>query len=659
MKTLNTIFCLSMKKNIRFYLKFSVIFSLVLILSGIWIPGLVSICYAQSPWSQKSDLPNARFAHSSIAMEGKIYTMGGATSTGGPAYKTVKVYDPMLDIWASTASMITGRANFSTCVVNGKIWAIGGGSSFYGPPLNTIEEYDPVTDTWKHNTNMPRARVGLTASLVNGKIYVIGGGDSGLEPIPVVDVYDTLTKTWTTVADLPTPRLMLTTVILNGKIYAVGGMVGPSGGEIALTTLEEYDPVTDTWTKKAEMSIRRKYVSACVLNGKIYVFGGTSGFCTPSLSSVEVYDPVTDTWREIASMPSVLCAHSVASLNGKAYISGGISTQYCPSTAVSMLYEYNSHNDLLLLIEKIEVNKGFAKAGIDSVCIATKIKDPSGITLLVEIEAPDQTPVDSLQLFDDGNHGDGNAGDSIYANFWPVNFAEERYYYVDLHITRTDTETVFYPIDNIGFFTTIGPVVYENYTFSDTDTIPNPGDIIYLNITLRNNGSTVTATNIKATLSSLDPLVSISTGSRNFGDIAAGENKSNIGVYRIEISENWADETKILFVVDISSDGNTFWSDTFSIPEEPVNIKDIREPVARIYPNPADNILNIEISNTGKQGLEIEILTVAGQVIYQKEYKNANADFVEQLDLSGYTKGIYLVKVKLANTVYVGKVVVR
>ena len=42
-----------------------------------------------------------------------------------------------------------------------------------------------------------------------------------------------------------------------------------------------------------------------------------------------------------------------------------------------------------------------------------------------------------------------------------------------------------------------------------------------------------------------------------------------------------------------------------------------------------------------------------------KEYKNINAHFTEQIDLSGYTKGIYLLKVKQAYTIYFGKVVVR
>jgi hypothetical protein len=36
-----------------------------------------------------------------------------------------------------------------------------------------------------------------------------------------------------------------------------------------------------------------------------------------------------------------------------------------------------------------------------------------------------------------------------------------------------------------------------------------------------------------------------------------------------------------------------------------------------------------------------------------------SAHYTEQIDLSGYKKGVYLVKVRQANSVYTGKVVVK
>ena len=115
-----------------------------------------------------------------------------------------------------------------------------------------------------------------------------------------------------------------------------------------------------------------------------------------------------------------------------------------------------------------------------------------------------------------------------------------------------------------------------------------------------------------------------------FDDIAAGENATSSSTYTLFISEECPGNTEVSIVVNISSYDHICWSDTFSIMvKEPVNIKEIIEPITRIYPNPTDNMLTIEISNADKQGIEIEILDITGKIIYQEEFKNSNPHFVE------------------------------
>jgi N-acetylneuraminic acid mutarotase len=668
MKTLTTILCVFLKKKIRFYPNSSVVISLVLVLFVVWMSGIVSTCFAQSPWTQKAGMLAARGGISSIVLDGKIYVIGGATNTDVPATKAVQIYDPILNSWTSKSDMIAGRTNFPVCVVNGKIWAIGGATLLWYSSIKSIEEYDPETDTWTHIADMPGARQGHTASLVEGKIYIMGGGETWSDAIAEVDVYDIMTESWATGTDMPTPRIYLSAVVLNGIIYTIGGNKGAQNNETPTTTVEAYDPATDTWTIKANLNSPRKYCDACVLNDKIYVFGGKGGghnVCTIWPWHVEVYDPAADTWTEVAKTPTrVMVSASVAPFNGKVYVSGGImhdNSEECINICTSKIYTYNPDHDLYPLLEKIEVDRGYAKPGIDSACITTKINDPSGITLLAEIVTSDQTPVDSLQLFDDGNHNDGNAGDSLYANVWLVSSAEERNYYVDIQVTRVGADTVIHKINNKALFTTIGPVTVDDYIFTSSDTIFNPGDNLRIYLTLKNNSATATATNIKARLISLDTLAAVCmTSSRSFGDIAAGEYSKSSGIYSIKIAEECPVNTQIPILVEITSEGYTLWSDTFSIPIlEPVNLEEIREPITRIYPNPTNDILSIEISNTGNQGLEIEILDITGTLIYQKEYTSSGAHFVEQLDLSGYKKGIYLIKARQANAVFIGKVVVR
>ncbi len=95
------------------------------------------------------------------------------------------------------------------------------------------------------------------------------------------------------------------------------------------------------------------------------------------------------------------------------------------------------------------------------------------------------------------------------------------------------------------------------------------------------------------------------------------------------------------------------WVDTLLI-----NTEYLSMPMTRIYPNPADDIINIEIGNTGGQAIEIELLTVSGQVIYRREYKNSQGPLLKQIDLSGYQKGVYFVRIRQSGTVYNGKIIV-
>lgn len=659
MKTLNTIFHTATKKNIKFYPNFSFIISLVLILFGTGMLDLISTCYAQSPWTQKeATMSMGRWELSTCVVDGKIYAIGGARYSS-PLDK-VEVYDPATDAWTAKSDMPTARQGLSTSMVNGKIYAIGGGDISAAPDyktFSTVEEYDPETDTWITKSPMSTERGFHSANVLDGKIYVIGGSSGHLVNDPAilaVEVYDPATDTWAQKGDIPERIAGGFTSVVDGKIYAFGG----AGSQ---EKVHEYDPVTDTWISKADIPTGRVGLSTSVLDGKIYTFGGHIGTGLPSLAlaTVEIYDPVMDTWTKTSDMLTARVAARTSVVNGKIYVIGGYTGEWL-SAMCATVEEYDPHLDLSLLIEKTDVDKSCAKEGIDSVCITTKISETTGITLLAEIEAPDQTPVDSLMLFDDGNHNDGNAGDGLYANVWTVSNTEERQYFVDLQATRIATDTVIHHINNMASFTTIGPVVLENYTLSSSDTIPEPGDKIYLKFTLRNNGSTTTATNVAAKLISLNPLVSVDDYFRNFGDIAAGEKIRYTGIYPIEISEECPGNTEVSIAVDISSNDYVFWKDTFSIHVQGhVNIEDITEPITRIYPNPADDILNIEISNKGKLGLEIEIFSITGALIFQKEYKNIDANFAEQIDLSGYAKGIYMLKVRQADAVYIGKVVVR
>ena len=191
------------------------------------------------------------------------------------------------DMWTKRADMPAGRFAHSTSVVNGRIYAIGG-MEFFAVPIPTVEEYDPVTDTWTERAGMPTGRGYFSTSVVDGRIYAIGGWEKNNNrntALSAVEEYDPATDKWTKKSDMPTVKWGVSASVLNGRIYVIGG----TQDEITnFTSVEEYDPMTDTWTRKADIPTGRRYFSSSAVNGRIYAIGGTIG---PSLLTVEEYAP--------------------------------------------------------------------------------------------------------------------------------------------------------------------------------------------------------------------------------------------------------------------------------------------------------------------------------------------------------------------------------
>jgi hypothetical protein len=78
-----------------------------------------------------------------------------------------------------------------------------------------------------------------------------GGEESALSGSPSASAGPPIT--WALKNPMPTPRTEFGVATVNNKIYAIGGYSGS-----VLRTVEEYDPATDTWTRKADMPTPRR-----------------------------------------------------------------------------------------------------------------------------------------------------------------------------------------------------------------------------------------------------------------------------------------------------------------------------------------------------------------------------------------------------------------
>jgi len=168
---------------------------------------------------------------------------------------------------------------------------------------------------------MPSKRGSALAAAVDDKIYVIGGAstipgskETAVYPthphmsVGTVEEYDPVANTWRERSAMPTPRNHAAIGVVDGKIYVIGGRVGAAFIGLAsdISVVEEYDPTTDQWSApRARMPIARSALGAGVYGGRIYVAGGEyqDPHMMATFRAVEAYDPASNTWTEMPPMP--------------------------------------------------------------------------------------------------------------------------------------------------------------------------------------------------------------------------------------------------------------------------------------------------------------------------------------------------------------------
>ena len=235
--------------------------------------------------------------------------------------------------WKDRAPMPTARQHLAVAVADdGTLYAVGGMTGLLGPMAATLEVYDPAAETWTKRAPMPTPRDHLATAFVGGKLYAIGGGTlEGPNPgfLSTVEEYDPATNTWTAKAPMPTRRESFGLAAANGKLYAIGGVTFSGSTIQAAASVEEYDPATDRWITKAALPTPRTGLAVVTgPNGKLYAVGG---YKSAPLATVDEYDPATDTWTTKAPLLKARSSHGLAVANGKLYAIGGLTRDLKPT----------------------------------------------------------------------------------------------------------------------------------------------------------------------------------------------------------------------------------------------------------------------------------------------------------------------------------------
>ena len=105
-------------------------------------------------------------------------------------------------------------------------------------------------------------------------------------------------------------------------MYVLGGWERLDG---RLESTECYDASSGQWKVAAAMSSARCDFGACVMDGDIYVTGGSGVELGHAcrLSSVEKYTSSSDTWSAVAPLPKERYLHAAVSVGLAMYVLGG------------------------------------------------------------------------------------------------------------------------------------------------------------------------------------------------------------------------------------------------------------------------------------------------------------------------------------------------
>jgi N-acetylneuraminic acid mutarotase len=284
----------------------------------------------QSSWTTITPMPTARGGFGIAVVSGKIYAIGGLNGNNLPV-GTTEEYDPQTNQWTSMTSMPTPRSGFAVAVFQNKIYAIGGtvGNGF----ASNNEVFDPVSNTWETKTSMPIPREDLCANVVGDKIYLIGGKRySSITPFynetDINEVYNPSNDTWSTAAPLPIAVQGYSSVVLNGKIYIIGGSTESMSLQNTLITdaTQVFDPKSGNWSTTEKLPNVDSYGAAAATEGymvpsRIYCIGGYSN--EEFSSQVQVYYPENHSWNTEESMPTARSYLGVAVVNDVLYAIGG------------------------------------------------------------------------------------------------------------------------------------------------------------------------------------------------------------------------------------------------------------------------------------------------------------------------------------------------
>jgi len=283
-------------------------------------PSLLSIAVTPAA-ATVSPGGSRQFSANGVFTDGSTRTLpsgsGGGGGNSGPGNFAWQVrFLPTFPVGPCAPSVNGGLSSQAFAAVNGAVDAMWGQNNI----LHVTGTLDATTVnlTIACNTGISPAPppLPLTATWTGTRYEGTLTGYSG-QAIPV------RITGWSSKAPMPTARFApgAATLSVNGQdvVFALGGATSSS----LLSTVEAYDPSTNSWSTVTPLPSAREGAGVVAAGNTLYVAGGNVAGGAPT-GSVHVFDPVANAWSNALPAMSTPRAHfSLVAAGGALYAIGG------------------------------------------------------------------------------------------------------------------------------------------------------------------------------------------------------------------------------------------------------------------------------------------------------------------------------------------------
>ncbi|MGC9467411.1 MAG: Kelch repeat-containing protein [Anaerolineae bacterium] len=287
---------------------------------------------ADDGWEELAPLPVRRAGMGVVALDNRIYAVGGMTDNG--ASGRLDIYDISTDTWLQATPRALDLANVGAAVVNGEILVPGGcENDSTWTPSAAVHRYRPETDTWHPAAPLPTPLCAYAIAAYDDHVYLFGGWD-GDAYRALAYVYTPTEDTWREISPPEQPRGFGGAATLVDRIFYVGGY----DGDREWATCEVYFPESDEWDMCQPMLQPRGGLSLSAIGGRLYAIGGgwqtVMGFnerYTPASDTWSVLEtPIVSEWRNLGTVPWETSIYAIGGWSGTDFLNRTYGVEIMP-----------------------------------------------------------------------------------------------------------------------------------------------------------------------------------------------------------------------------------------------------------------------------------------------------------------------------------------